>query len=126
MKRMMELMTEAWYCRKIWDRSDWADWWQDAKCFAVLFPLFALPVWGVAWLLGGCFLPHEDYRANAMDLCAWHARRNHANMASVEATEEWKQIVSGKVECSFCGQLHDKNWVSRNAWDSQIEAMQSR
>ncbi len=52
MTKLRELITEAWYCRKIWDREDWADWWREAKLFAILFPLFALPAWAVAWLMG--------------------------------------------------------------------------
>ena len=52
MTRMRELLIEAWYCRKIWNREDWSEWWREAKLFVILFPLFALPVWGVAWLMG--------------------------------------------------------------------------
>lgn len=65
----------------------------------------------------------EHYRLNAMDLCAWHARRMEGDVASNEATQLWKSIVCGDVVCPFCGQKHDSNWISRNAWNSQVNAM---
>ena len=66
----------------------------------------------------------DHYRQNAMDLCAWHARRMYGDdVSSPEATSRWKSIVSGKAICPFCGQKHDSNWISRNAWDSQVNAM---
>ena len=64
------------------------------------------------------------YRRNAMDLCAWHARRmNGDDPASPQATILWIDIISGDRVCPFCGQLHDDAWVSRNAWDSQVNAL---
>ncbi len=69
----------------------------------------------------------HEYRRNAMDLCAWHARRmNGDDVSSKEATQRWRDIVSGVAVCPFCGQRHDKSWVSRNAWGSQVNAIQSR
>ena len=69
----------------------------------------------------------HEYRRNAMDLCAWHARRmNGDDPSSHCATVLWGRVVSGKTTCPFCGQKHDKNWISRNAWESQVNAIQSR
>lgn len=69
----------------------------------------------------------HEYRSNAMDLCAWHARRMHGDdVSSEEATQLWRDIVSERVVCPFCGQKHDASWVSRNAWESQVNATQSR
>lgn len=66
----------------------------------------------------------KHYKANAMDLCAWHARRMHGDdVSSEEATMRWNRIVSGESVCSFCGQKHNLSWISRNAWDSQVHAM---
>ena len=67
----------------------------------------------------------QKYRNYAMDLCAWHARRmNGDDVASKEATRAWKDIVNGESVCPFCGQRHDESWVSRNAWESQINALE--
>lgn len=69
----------------------------------------------------------RHYRANAMDLCAWHARRMDGDdPASERATQLWRSIVACKAECPFCGQLHDGYWVSRNAWESQLNAFDKR
>ncbi len=67
----------------------------------------------------------ERYRSNAMDLCAWHARRmNGDDVSSKDSTKLWKGIVNGVTTCPFCGQKHNANWVSRNAWESQINALE--
>lgn len=66
----------------------------------------------------------ETYRKHAMDLCAWHARRMYGDdPASAEATARWRRIVAGEVPCSFCGSRHDENWISRAAWDAQLNAL---
>jgi len=68
----------------------------------------------------------HEYRRNAMDLCAWHARRmNGNNVSSKDSTKLWKDIANGTIACPFCGQKHNANWVSRNAWESQINAMEA-
>ena len=69
-----------------------------------------------------CRLQKDNYRANAMDLCAWHARRSCGDVSSEEATKLWHDIVNGRAVCPFCGQKHDDNWISRNAWESQVNA----
>ena len=69
----------------------------------------------------------NEYRRNAMDLCAWHARRMDGDdVSNKEATQLWKDVVNGVAVCPFCGQRHDESWVSRNAWESQVNAIQSR
>lgn len=65
----------------------------------------------------------RHYRANAMDLCAWHARVMVGDPSSPEATIRWDRIVSGIDVCTFCGQKHNGDWVSRNAWESQVNAL---
>lgn len=65
----------------------------------------------------------ETNRQNAMDLCAWHARRNYGDVSSPEATQVWRDIVKGERVCSFCGQKHDDNWKSKNAWQSMLGSM---
>lgn len=65
------------------------------------------------------------YRSNAMDLCLWHARVIFDDDPS-DLNQRWMRVHSGRLECPFCGQLHDKNWISRNAWDSQINAFKKR
>ena len=57
------------------------------------------------------------YRENAMDLFAWHARAMNP-----DNNVFWWRVKNGQAVCPFCGQKHDDNWVSRNAWDSQINA----
>lgn len=80
----------------------------------------------------GCAMVHfvqqaAMHRTNAKDLCAWHARRmNGDDPTSEAATQLWREIISGKRVCPFCGQKHDGNWVSRNAWESQVNAMELR
>jgi hypothetical protein len=65
---------------------------------------------------------NKIHRSNAMDLCAWHARSMQGDVTSDEATALWRDIIRGDAVCPFCGQKHDGNWVSRNAWDSQVNA----
>ena len=67
----------------------------------------------------------EKHRINAMDLCAWHARRLDGDyISSKRSTQIWADIVRGNTVCSFCGQKHDTNWISRNAWESQVNALE--
>lgn len=63
----------------------------------------------------------QRYRDNAMDLCSWHARTIFADDPNVRE-ERWRKVHNGLLKCPFCGQLHDKHWVSRNGWDSQVNA----
>ena len=68
-----------------------------------------------------------ELRSNAMDLCAWHARRMHGDdVFSETATRRWRSIVDGRSVCNFCGQRHDAAWVSWNAWESQVNGYTER
>lgn len=64
----------------------------------------------------------DHYRGNAMDLCAWHARTIFDDDPN-DPNQRWVRVRSGELTCPFCGQKHDRNWISRNAWDSQVNAM---
>jgi len=69
----------------------------------------------------------NTYRSNAMDLCAWHARRSHSEGVSSEAaTRQWRDIIEGRAVCSFCGQKHNSDWISRSAWESQVTSLQMK
>ncbi len=66
------------------------------------------------------------YKVNAMDLCAWHSRVIlYKNDPAGDITNEarYTRIRQGIDKCLFCGQKHDENWVSYNAWDSQINTL---
>lgn len=64
----------------------------------------------------------DHYRRNAMDLCAWHARVIFGDDPNTE-NQRWVRVRSGELVCPFCGQKHGSGWVSRNAWESQLNAM---
>ena len=66
-------------------------------------------------------------RSNAMDLCAWNARQLVAAekgepIDGREATAVYARVIKGRQTCPFCGQLHNEQWVSYNAWDSLTNA----
>jgi len=60
---------------------------------------------------------------DARDLCAWNARQKAGDVNSEEATRLWKRIITCKTPCTFCGQLHDQYWISRNTWEAQVNTM---
>jgi uncharacterized protein (DUF2384 family) len=87
-------------------------------------PLILISLLVVLAIAVGCLAQQNQlHRRNAMSLCAWHARRTVGDVSSDEATRLWRGIVSGEAVCPFCGQKHDRHWVSRDAWESQVEAM---
>lgn len=96
------------------------EWWAEEKNNIV----FTVIVWLLIATMIYCYSQAYHYRINAMDLCAWHARRmNGDDPSSENATKLWREVISGNRICPFCGQKHDRSWVSRNAWDSQVNAI---
>lgn len=90
-----------------------------------------LLIFGLGLLMFGMLLyksyKYQMLRSNAMDLCAWNARQLTAAekgepIDGREATAVYARVIKGRQTCPFCGQLHDEQWVSRNAWDSLINA----
>lgn len=57
----------------------------------------------------------------ARDLCAWHARNIFRD--PLNQPQRWLKVQNGTKFCPFCGQLHNKYWVSRNGWESQVNAI---
>jgi hypothetical protein len=76
---------------------------------------------GLLWCFYSGF-EWKKHRANAMDLCVWHARAIF-NDDPNSVGQRWIEVRNGLRTCPFCGQKHNIHWVSRNGWDSQINAM---
>lgn len=95
----------------------------DSKLILFFDVIFAAVLLGIliATLLFVSY-QRDHYRRNAMDLCAWHARIIFADDPNTE-NQRWVRVRSGELMCPFCGQKHGSGWVSRNAWESQLNAM---